>query len=46
VRSWLKAFEPRVPESVLGAFETEVYRTRRDYREKSSDVDSIREESA
>ena len=46
VRSWLRSFEPPVPESVLDAFETEVYRTRRELRETRSDVDSKKEDIA
>lgn len=29
---WVRQFEQTVPESVIDAFETEVYRTRRDHR--------------
>ncbi|MEZ4529757.1 MAG: metalloregulator ArsR/SmtB family transcription factor [Thermomicrobiales bacterium] len=46
VRDWLQAFEPRVPESVLDAFETEVYRTRRERRAELRDAALLEEESA
>jgi DNA-binding transcriptional ArsR family regulator len=46
VRAWLRGFEPRLPESVVDAFETEVYRARREYREARPDVDATREEIA
>ena len=46
VRAWLKHFETRVPESALDALETEVYRTRRDFRRASRDTDSQEQETA
>jgi DNA-binding transcriptional ArsR family regulator len=46
VRSWLRGFEPRVSESTLDAFETEVYRTRKEFREAASAERSTMEESA
>lgn len=46
VRSWLGGFEPRLPESVLDAFETEVYRTRREFRQRLDNAASSEENSA
>jgi DNA-binding transcriptional ArsR family regulator len=46
VRSWLRNFEPSATESLMDAFETEVYRARREFRSARSESDTQREESA
>jgi DNA-binding transcriptional ArsR family regulator len=46
LRAWLQAFEPAFPETLLDAFETEVYRTRREKRAEQAESTPRREESA
>jgi DNA-binding transcriptional ArsR family regulator len=46
VREWLRRFEQRGRESILDAFETEVYRTRRDVRAQDGVTNASQRESA
>jgi DNA-binding transcriptional ArsR family regulator len=46
VRDWLRRFEAPLTESMLDAFETEVYRTRRDVRAQDGVTNAAKRESA
>lgn len=46
LRKWLRGFEPMFPESLLDAFETEVYRARRDMRTTRTATNDQEEQTA
>ena len=46
IATWLRRFDPPISESALDAFETEVYRTKRDVRAGNRDIHESLEESA
>ncbi len=46
LRTWLRGFEPVFSESLLDAFETEVFRTRREVRAAQVTLSDMEEKSA